>query len=226
MKHKTIAILATTAVTVTTLVTIFLLDVRLPWSDDIKKPIEKAEKIYDTRPDQIDVLGLIPGVSTIVNFQKAKIDLDKKPPNTNTTGNQGGGLFEIGGYKLPCIASFEDYKMEMFLCDFGGDDGMWKIAKFLQKNKEVSNIEIHHDLKNGFLRKLGIPQNDDNLPMRNKLGVEYVNNMVTWIDKQGNSLTLNSISDRVDKGYLMLLSHSYIVKNEKKRLEEEKSKRF
>jgi hypothetical protein len=222
MKRKTIAILATIAITATILVIVFLLDVRLPGS--IKETIEKTENIYDSRPDRIDVLGLIPGVSTIMDFRKTEMNLDKKPLDTTLT-NTAYGIFEIGGYKLGCTALFEDNKMESFLCDFGGD-GMWKILKLLQKNKEVSNIEIHHDLKNGFMKKLGIPRTDDNLPMRNKLGVEYVNNMVTWIDKQGNYLGLVSIANRVDVGSLMLLSHGHIVKSEKKQVDEEKSKRF
>lgn len=138
-------------------------------------------------PDQIDVVGLVPGVTTFEQYKQVGF-------------NNGSevGLIEIGGYKLMCLAKFRNKLLDTLRCNTG------------EKLSNASNLEIHETLTKGFTAKLGEPTANTNNPGKNGFGVEYTVSTVAWIDKQGNYLSLQNMDGRTDIGTLMLVSSTKV----------------
>jgi hypothetical protein len=162
-------------------------------------------------PDRIDIVGLIPSVTSLKDFDR--ISTDTKTPSYMNTKTKRNGYFDIGGYTLPCEGEFIDGRMEKFMC-FTGSKNVYG----------HSNIEIHDVLRKGFEKKFGTPYSDFNTPASTAIGVEYTRNSVTWVDKQGNSLNLLSMVGNIDQGALMIISHTKSLKDdaERKRIEQER----
>ncbi len=160
--------------------------------------------------NQINVIGLIPGISTPAQVNAAADNgitnsglgsLDKSLDTLNS------GMFTIGGIKMNCAVSFDKNKMELFSCV----TGMF-----------ASNVETHNILKRGFQEKFGTPYIDKDSVIRNKLGVEYNTNSVSWKDKSGNALILRMMVDKLDQGDLTIESNEFLQKQE----QQENARRF
>lgn len=144
-------------------------------------------------PDQIDVIGLKPGVTTVQEFHSAG----------KIYGNSSG-IFEIGGYRLICAGEFKNNLLDAFFCKTGG-----------KLNKDT-NTQIHETLKTGFNTKFGSPDKDTNESVRTRIGVEYQSNEVLWVDSKGNALILKSMSGKIDEGEIVMYSDKrmQLIKNE------------
>ena len=92
------------------------------------------------RPNQLDILGLVPGISELTQVQQAGIDLDNH--------SDKGIRLEIGGHKIPCALSFINDKLASLVCLTGNRT---------DKYTEASNIEVHSTLIIGFTKKFGKP---------------------------------------------------------------------
>ncbi len=155
--------------------------------------------------NQINVIGLIPGIST-----PAQVSAASNNGLTKLSKDLGGldmGMFTIGGIDLHCSMSFDKNKMELFSCV----TGMF-----------ASNVETHNILKRGFQEKFGTPYIDKDTVVRNKLGVEYNTNSVSWKDKAGNFLILRMMADKLDQGDLTIESNEFSQKQE----QQENARRF
>lgn len=155
--------------------------------------------------NQIDIIGLIPGVSSAAQFKAASIP-------TYDYGDSSIEDFEIGGFTVGCQREFEGDKMQTFRCVTGGSGNL--------------NIDIHNVLKHGFQEKFGSPFSDKNSSVRNGLGTEYNVNEVMWADKLGNILVLKSIDDRVDIGSLSLVSSSVLKKIQESKAQQDRARKF
>lgn len=137
--------------------------------------------------DCIDVIGLMPDVSTIEDFKSAgKFKLKQ--------GNAYISHIEIGGYKLPCGGLFSHNRLKMLTCTTG------------KNHTNGTNLEIHDVFLRGFTEKFGVPVSIKNTPVRTRLGVEYISNEVTWKDKKGNKLTIKNLDKSIDEGSLTVIS--------------------
>lgn len=139
-------------------------------------------------PNQIDVIGIIPGVS---------LESDVKAAWASPVGENTGYL-EIGGYKMLCTALFDDGKLAQMMCATG------------MKFSNASNMEIHRALRLGFAKKFGPADEIKNSPVRNSIGIVDQSIVVVWRDKQGNRLTLSSMNGKFDEGLLQLSSSTYL----------------
>lgn len=156
-------------------------------------------------PDQLDVLGLIPGVS--------------ESHQVNQT--RSGQLFEIGGHKMACGATFIDDKLASFGCLTGKSSD----RRYPTWTK-VDNIEVHLDLKKGFTKKFGKPDSVTRIPVRTRNGVEYIKEEVIWKDRRGNVLNLYSMTDSIDEGMISLISSADLKRSETEISVEEAKKKF
>lgn len=154
-------------------------------------------------PDQIDVIGLIPGVSSAKEVNAAGV-------------NSGDNVFylEIGGYKLPCLVEFLEGKLALMYCMTG------------KKYAKASNIEIHEALHKGFMTKFDAPDSIQNKPIRTRLGVEYNSSEILWIDKHGNRLALFSMHGNINDGALFLTSSAMQQKEKEASEQREKARKF
>lgn len=165
-------------------------------------------------PNQLDILGLIPGVSELAQVQQADFDQNRK--------SKDGVMLEIGGYKIPCGLSFLNGKLASLVCPTGtGTTGSVEY-----KYTEASNIEVHSALTSGFTKKLGKPDSIIREAVRTGMGVEHENQLVTWIDKRGNKLQLISIDGNIKKGLITLMSSELLKQLEEKDAADNARKKF
>ncbi len=168
-----------------------------------------APVIAQNVTNQIDIIGLIPGVSSAAQFKAASI------PTPDYRAYRGDSstfqAFEIGGFTLGCHGEFEGDKMQKFSCTTGYAE---------------SNIDIHNVLKRGFQEKLGSPFSDTSSTVRNGLGTEFNVNEVMWADKLGNVLLLKSMDDKIDKGSLTLFSSSLVKKVQESNAQQDRARKF
>jgi hypothetical protein len=165
-------------------------------------------------PDQLDILGMVPGVSDLSQVKKIQ------KPGIEHQGSSGymAGMFEIGGHLIGCSYSFIDSKLALFGCLTGENGG----TKFT----EASNIKIFSDLLVGFTKKFGKPDAIKKVPMRTRIGVEHENKIVSWRDSQGNTLRLDLMFGTVDQGILLMESSAEKKRDEKIEAEKEAKKKF
>jgi len=139
-------------------------------------------------PNQIDVLGLVPGVSDLVQVRKLGVKTTKDY-----------GFFEIGGHKMPCVYRFLNGKLSSFNCYIGtGPRG--------EKYTEATNAAVHADLVQGFLKKFGKADTVDIEPVKTRAGVAHESSLFLWLDKHGNKLALLSMTDTMSRGALVMES--------------------
>lgn len=163
-------------------------------------------------PNQLDILGLIPGESKLSQVKQASVD-----PNSKSDKKV---RLEIGGHKMPCLMSFRNGKLDSLLCATGKGPG-----EYAQYTK-ASNTEVHSDLTAGFTKKFGKPDSVDRRVVRTRIGVEYAQQFVTWKDKLGNMLQLISMVDTVDAGAITFDSSEYLKEEAEKSAAQEARKKF
>jgi hypothetical protein len=154
-------------------------------------------------PDQLDVLGLIPGVSELSQVRQ----VGKLMPSS---GNDDFiGEFEIGGHKIQfCVVKFIYSK----LANFGF---------ILVKNSTSSPIDtIYSDMKKEFTKKFGKP---NFIPLYALSDNKYIGEKAIWKDKRGNQLLIALITLNGEvTGFLSLQSSEYL----KQAAEKEAKKKF
>lgn len=163
-------------------------------------------------PAQLDVLGLLPGVSEAVDVRRAGMD-----PNSNS---EESVRLEIGGHAIPCATSYIDQKLASLGCLTGKGTGRFETYT------EASNTSVYSDLLSGFSRKFGKPDSTSKVPVRTRLGVEHVINIATWIDKRGNKLELISMVDVVTTGMITFESAEYLRRRAAESAAAESKKKF
>lgn len=129
-------------------------------------------------PHQIDVIGLIPGVSTSSDY--------------SSRSSFFGGRLEIGGYDMFCQRKFYNKKLAQLICIFG--------------DKRTSNNEIFEVLARGFAKKFGQPDKTNVKNVQTRIGAQYKSYEYWWIDSKGNVLKLNSMTSNINSGALSLFS--------------------
>lgn len=152
-------------------------------------------------PKQLDLIGLVPGMSTQDEVEKAK----------------GEFRFVIGGYELGCYHEYIDEVLSKFYCftgkDVGSRDVTDKSISFAESLRYgPSNITIHAALLKGFTKKFGKPSKIKNTTETNGVGTKFTVNTATWIDKSGNRLTLMSMLNDINTGFVSLESNQNIKK--------------
>ena len=157
--------------------------------------------------DQLDVLGIVPGVSEISQIKEAST---KNPAYDSDFSVQ----LEIGGHKMLCLPYFIKNKIAQLGCMTG------------EKFTNASNINIHKDLAAGFTKKFGKPSFNESGNQRTVFGVNYEKNIISWMDKKGNKLTLYSMLDNVNVGLINLESMEYLKELTKQAGLKEKQKKF
>lgn len=163
-------------------------------------------------PNQLDILGLVPGVSELPQVKQASAD-------SNSNSNDSV-LLEIGGYRIPCALSLLNGKLASLTCFTG--KGTEKYSKYT----EASNTEVHSTLTAGFTKKFGKPDSVIREPVRTRMGVEYEQQFVTWKDKRGSKLQLVSMADSVNMGLITFESAEYLKQEAEKNAADEAKKKF
>lgn len=163
-------------------------------------------------PNQLDILGLIPGESELSQVKQASVD-----PNSNS---DEGVQLEVGGHKIHCSMSFRNGKLDSLFCLTG--KGTKKYAQYT----EASNTEVHSALTAGFTKKFGKPDSVAREVVRTRMGVKYEQQFVTWKDKRGNKLQLTSMADTVDMGVITFESSEYLKEEAEKNAAQEARKKF
>ena len=152
-------------------------------------------------PKQIDVIGLIPDVSTEADVEQSNYGVGHKMNN-------------IGGYKMICIPSYIDAKLAHLQCGFGNSS-----------IETSSNEIIYNTLKQGFTKKFGVPK-VTNDKVRNGYGTEFNLQSIVWNDQKGNSLTVYNRFSKVDEGVIILKSASQIKAEKEASKLEDASRKF
>ena len=152
-------------------------------------------------PKQIDVIGLIPDVSTAADVKKSNVGV-------------GDEMNKIGGYTMICIPSYIDAKLSQLVCTFG--------KSVIQ---ESSNEIIYNTLKQGFTKKFGVPK-VTNDKVRNGYGTEFNLQSIDWVDQKGNRLTVYNRFSKVDEGVIILKSASQIKAEKEASKLEDASRKF
>lgn len=163
-------------------------------------------------PAQLDILGLLPGVSEAVDVRRAGMD-------PSSTSDEVVRL-EIGGHAIPCATSYIDRKLASLGCLTGKGTGRY------QTFTEASNTSVYSDLLSGFSKKFGKPDSISKEPVRTRLGVEHVINIATWVDKHGNRLQLVSMVDVVTAGMITFESAEYLRRQAAESAAAESKKKF
>lgn len=154
-------------------------------------------------PNQIEIIGIIPGVSTEVQVEAAKTQ--REIVNSHI----------IGGFSLVCISKYIDGRLSQFLCPTGED--YYSTDETKESYTVVSNIEVHGVLLKGFTKKFGLPTDVTNQTIQNRFGTKFNQSAVTWIDKKGNSLMLLNIANKTTEGLLMMESAQKIKLDKEKK---------
>ena len=150
---------------------------------------------------QIDVVGLIPGVSSKLDFIKVE------KGDTGITN-------VIGGYEMVCVDSYIDTSLSRLLCTFGD-----------ARISTASNETIYQTLKSGFTKKFGAPKVFDSVTS-NKMGTKFSQQIVVWKDQKGNELSIMKRFSKIDEGLLHLRSAKQIQVDVQDAVAEEKSRKF
>ena len=139
-------------------------------------------------PNQIDVIGLIPDVSTSADVEKAK--------------SWQYGTFLIGGSELICVPNYINDKLSDLYCALSS----------MRRIQPLSNHQLYEILKTGFTSKFGAPTSTNSIPVTNLMGATLQQKTVRWKDKKGNELTITNIASKLDSGTLSLKSVAQLAK--------------
>ena len=173
-------------------------------------------------PEQIDVIGFVPGVST--PSQVREFCQNTPTECVQESGSEIGGYFLVGGYKMPCRARFSNGYLSLFYCYFG------KEYSFDMTNSSsspfISNDKVFLTLVEGFRKKFGRETNSTDKTLRNRLGTGYTQTIVVWRDKKENYLIIRNIDGKVDEGSFSLISAHKMKEDEKEYEEKERQRKF
>jgi len=160
-------------------------------------------------PDQLNVSGLIPGVTTQEEFENGKPDYG----------------YIIGGFKLICSPEYDgELLLSKVYCFTGNKYYSQDIT--IESQPYVTNLKVHETLVGGFAKKFGKPVKVIDTPVQTGLGVTYNQNSVEWRDKIGNELTLIDMSTRVGEGLLILTSAKQLKADKEEEKAGEKLREF
>lgn len=154
-------------------------------------------------PAEIDLIGLRMGQSEMA-------DVTRLGTRTFSFSDTSWNL-EIGGHRMPCLVEFIDAKLSSVICRTGDGSERYTVA---------SNLQIHEELKTGYLKKFGTPDFDESREVQNRMGAKFMVNKVSWIDTLGNTLSLENMAGRVTAGGV-----SFISDAERRRRQDEKAKK-
>ncbi len=164
--------------------------------------------IATAAPNTIEIIGLVPGVSTKAQVEQA-----------DASG------FIIGGYKLLCVPEYIDDVLSKFVCLTGKD--MYSIDTTAKESFRIaSNVEVYKVLLAGFTKKFGVPAKIDTSSARNKLGTEFERQTAIWLDKAGNRLLLTSMATKIDEGALIMESAQNIKKDRAEETAADQQRKF
>lgn len=154
-------------------------------------------------PTEIDLIGLRMGKSEMS-------DVARLGTRTFQSSDRFWNL-EIGGHRMPCLVKFIDDKLSSVSCLTGEGS---------ERNTIASNLQVHDELKAGYLKKFGKPDFDESREVQNRMGAKFLENRVGWSDAMGNTLTLENMTSRVTSGSVNFTSDA-----EHKRRKEEQAKK-
>jgi len=157
-------------------------------------------------PPQIDILGIVPGVST-------------KEDVLGISSKKVGGLLAVCGVRKE---GYTAGKVAHFLCSWNDTFEKTSDGNILI----YDNIETYNIVLEGFSRKFGPPDKIEDIPVKTKLGVEYISQHATWIDEKGNILILKSRHGKVDEGWLDMFSADKVRELNKQNVERDQSREF
>lgn len=160
-------------------------------------------------PKQLEIVGLILGVTTQKQVESMKTKV---------------GFYEIGGFELLCFPGYIDNLLSKFSCVTGKEYFSRDLTK--KTYTLVSNIEVHEVLLKGFTKKFGKPTKNANTIKSNSFGLKINMNVVVWVDKKGNTLTLGSVGSKINEGVIFLKSAQLIKQDEDKSKASEKERNF
>ena len=161
------------------------------------------------QPNQLDVIGIIPGVT----------------PKHTVESKQADYGYIIGGYELMCVPAYIDNNiLGQFTCFTGEKSGSRDVTK--EKFTLVTNLEVHETLLKGFTRKFGKPEKDYNLARTTGFGVSYNTHTVEWRDKQGNKLVLMSMATKISEGALMLIAAEKVQQDDQEKKQADDQREF
>ena len=161
-------------------------------------------------PAEIDLIGLRMGQSEMSDV--ARIGTKTFPPN-DTFWN-----LEIGGHKMPCLVKFIDSKLSRISCLTGDGSG--------GRNTAASNLQVHEELKAGYLKKFGKPDLDESQEVQNRMGAKFLENKVKWSDAIGNVLSLENMTSRVTSGSVLFVSEAELRRSQEDRAKKDAEKKF
>lgn len=170
-------------------------------------------------PAQIDVSGIIPGVTTESQLESMKhLEPGKDPIFAK---------YLIGGFEFGvCMPEFHNGTLDYFYCITGEMISKDTTVEDSFAARSRSNQQIHQILVRGFTSKFGQPQSSENEVVRNGLGTEFNKNTVTWTDRKGNAFVLESMHDKIDKGRLQIISAHRLASAVRQHLEGEAKRNF
>ena len=171
-------------------------------------------------PSQIDVIGIIPGVSTF------KETIEK-------TYKRSNDVYLIGGFAIECIFRIRGSiftgtdRIDKFYCPFGSSTDISSPNRPII----VSAENVFEKLAKGFTEKFGLV-----LPELKKAcsAGDYIVNCLAWVDSKGNILMLflmkNPGEGQNFSGRLELKSRALVIEEADKKvreaLESEDNRRF
>lgn len=116
-------------------------------------------------PDQLDVLGLIPGVSDL--SQVKQVSVDGTRPNESGEGEEF--LLEVGGYIFSYTGLFRNEKLDSLAC----------------RPRGSGDIDAHLVLLVGFTKKFGKFRVEKGDRLKG-----YRFDVSFWTDRRGNSFSI------------------------------------
>lgn len=164
------------------------------------------------QPNEIEVIGIVPGVSTERQVEAAK------------TKHDGASNHIIGGFGLLCYSKYLDNHLSTFTCYTGKKYGSTDETQ--EAFTPASNMKVHAVLAKGFTKKFGPPTNREQAEVRNGLGVRFNQEVLEWEDKKGNSLALINILGNVTEGALLMRSSQGLKIDKQKQETKNKQRAF
>ena len=163
--------------------------------------------------DQINFVGLIPGVTTQEEFDSTL----KKYPG-------GRKALEVGSFEIICIPTFVDDRLDKLMCLVGTERG--SLIRPTTSVNLAKNSEIFRELAEGYTKKFGRPEKNIEIPVRTNSGVTYTREIMAWRDKAGNEMSLTSMTTNINEGSIVIKSSSLLSKEKNDEEEKNKSKKF
>ena len=163
--------------------------------------------------DQINFVGLIPGVTTQEEFDSAL----KKYPG-------GRKALEVGSFEIICIPTFVDDRLDKLVCLVGAERG--SLIRPTTSVDLAKNSEVFRELAEGYTKKFGKPVKNIEMPVRTNSGVPYTRQILVWRDKTGNEMSLTSMTSNINEGSIVIKSSNLLSKERIDEDEKNKSKKF